>query len=148
MGKRAINMKKPQENQMRKKVLVDALSKNLDSMSRSSWVRSLKEGKDLICPYCDQPVQPCKSNPSAMCEKMLLAGTEGKDLEDALKDISGSSVGVCVLCGSKISMAHFKKHPTAELCPHCVKKSKKAKLSAEIPSGKHAREKKRSTIGK
>jgi len=78
-------MKKPQENQMRKKVLVKALGKNLDKMSKSPWVRSLKEGKDLICPFCDQPVQPCKTDPSAMCERMLLYGTEGKELEDALK---------------------------------------------------------------
>ncbi len=133
---------------MRKKVLVDALSKNLDRMSKTAWVRSLKDGKDLICPYCDQPVQPCKSNPSVMCEKMLLAGTEGKELEDPLKDISGNSVGVCVLCGSKISMAHFKKHPTAELCAHCVKKSKKAKLLEDSHSRKQARELKLRSAGK
>ena len=141
-------MKKPQENQMRKKVLVDALSKNLDRMSKTAWVRSLKDGKDLICPFCDQPVQPCKSNPSAMCERMLLAGTEGKEIEDAIKNISGSSVGVCVLCGNKISMAHFKKHPTAELCAHCVKKSKKAKLSAETYGRKQSGEQKHHTAGK
>ena len=82
-------MKKPVESQMRKKILVKALGKNLDKMSKSSWVGSLKDGKDLICPFCDQPVQPCKSNPSAMCEQMLLAGTEGKELEDALKNSSG-----------------------------------------------------------
>jgi hypothetical protein len=120
-------MKRHQENQMRKKVLVHALSKNLDKMSRSSWVRSLKDGRDFICPFCDQPVQPCKSNPSAMCERMLLAGTEGKELEDALKNASSGRLGTCISCGRKISMAHFKKHPTAELCVQCVKKGKKTK---------------------
>jgi hypothetical protein len=120
-------MKKPQENQMRKKVLVKALGKNLDKMSKSPWVRSLKEGKDLICPFCDQPVQPCKTDPSAMCERMLLYGTEGKELEDALKSSSGSHLGVCISCGKQISMAHFKKHPTAELCTQCVNKGKKTK---------------------
>jgi hypothetical protein len=117
-------MEKPQEQQMRKKILVKALSKNLDKMSRSPWVRSLKDGKDLICPYCDQPVQPCKSNPGAMCERMLLTGTEGKELEDALKD---SSRGVCISCGKQISLAHLKKHPTAELCAQCVQRGKKSK---------------------
>jgi RNA polymerase-binding transcription factor DksA len=123
-----VDVKKPQENLMRKKILVKALSKNLDKMSKSPWVRSLKDGKDLVCPYCDQPVQPCKSDPSAMCERMLRAGTEGKEIENALKDSSNGSLGVCLSCGEQISMVHFKKHPTAELCPHCVKKGKKTKV--------------------
>lgn len=120
-------MGKPQENLMRKKILVKALGKNLDKMSKSPWVGSLKDGKDLICPFCDQPVQPCKSNPSAMCERMLLGGTEEKELTDALKNSSSSRLGVCISCGKQISMVHFKKHPTAELCTHCVKKGKKTK---------------------
>jgi hypothetical protein len=120
-------MKTHRESQVRKKVLVKALSRNLDKMSETPWVRSLKDGKDLICPFCDLPVQPCKSNPSAMCEKMLLSGTEGKELEDALKNSSSSNFGVCISCGTRISMAHFRKHPTAELCTQCVKKSKKTK---------------------
>jgi RNA polymerase-binding transcription factor DksA len=118
-------MRKPEENQMRKKILVKALGKNLDKMSKSPWVSSFKDGKDLICPFCDQPVQPCKSNPSAMCERMLLDGTEGKELQDALKDTSGGRLGVCLSCGKQISMAHFKKHPTAEICTKCVKKGNK-----------------------
>jgi hypothetical protein len=117
-------MRKPQENQMRKKILVKALDKNLDKMSKSPWVGSLKDGKDLICPFCDQPVQPCKSNPSAMCERMLLGGTEEKELVDALNGSSGSRLGVCISCGKQISMSHFKKHPTAELCTDCVKDGK------------------------
>jgi hypothetical protein len=120
-------MKSPKENQMRKKILVKALSRNLEKMSKSPWVRSLKDGKDLICPFCDQPVQPCKSDPSLMCERMLLGGTEGKELEDALKDSSGGHFGVCISCGKQISMSHFKKHPTAELCTQCVNKGKKKK---------------------
>jgi hypothetical protein len=117
---------------MRKKILVKALSKNLDKMSRSPWVRSLKDGKDLICPYCDQPVKPCKSNPSAMCEQMLLLGTEGKELEEALKDPVECEYGKCLSCGKSISTAHLKKHPTAQLCTCCVKKGQKirAKKSA------------------
>jgi hypothetical protein len=126
----AISKKKPEENQMRKKVLVKALSQNLDKMSKSPWVRSLKDGKDLICPYCDLPVQPCKSDPSAICERMLLGGTEGKELEDALKNSSSSHLGICISCGNEISMAHFKKHPTAELCTQCVKKGKKTKAKS------------------
>ena len=122
-------MKNPKENQVRRKVLVEALSKNLDKMSRSPWVRSLKDGKDLICPFCDQPVQPCKTDPSAMCERMLRAGTEGKELEDALNNSPNNNLGVCISCGNKISMAHFKKHPTAELCTQCVKKSKKTRAN-------------------
>ena len=62
-----------------------------------------------------------------MCERMLLAGTEGKELENALNGSPSYNLGVCISCGKKISMAHFKKHPTAELCTHCVKKSKKTK---------------------
>jgi hypothetical protein len=122
-----VSVKKPEENRMRKNILVKALSKNLEEMSKSPLVRSLKDGKDLICPFCDLPVQPCKSNPSAMCERMLLGGTEGKEIEDALKNSSGSRLGVCISCGKQISMAHFKKHPTAELCTECVKKGKKTK---------------------
>ena len=120
-------MKTQRENQVRKKVLVKALSRNLDKMSKSPWVRSLKDGKDLICPFCDLPVHPCKSDPSAMCERMLLYGTEGKELEDALKNSPGSRLGVCLSCGKQISIAHFKKHPTAELCTECIKKGKKTK---------------------
>jgi hypothetical protein len=120
-------MRKREENQMRKKILVKALGKNLDKMSKSPWVGSLRDAKDLICPFCDQPVQPCKSNPSAMCERMLLGGTEEKELVDALKNSSGSRLGVCLSCGKQISMAHFRKHPTAELCTRCVKKGKKTK---------------------
>ena len=120
-------MRRFKENQMRKKILVKALGKNLDKMSKSPWVGSLKDGKDLICPFCDQPVQPCKSDPSMMCERMLRGGTEEKELEDALKGTSNGRFGVCISCGKEISMAHFKKHPTAELCTQCVKKGKKTK---------------------
>ena len=116
-------MQKPLENQMRKKILVKALSRNLDKMSKSPWVRSLKEGKELVCPFCDQLIQPCKSDPSAMCERMLLDGTVGKEIEEALKDPIKRQFGVCVMCGKRLSTAHIKKHPTAELCPHCVKNS-------------------------
>jgi RNA polymerase-binding transcription factor DksA len=118
-------MKRIVEIVMKKKILVKALSKNLEKMSRSSWVRSLKDGKDLICPYCDQPVKPCKKNPSEMCERMLLAGTEGKQLEESLKDCDKNQYGVCVVCGKNISISHLKKHPTAEICPHCVRKGHK-----------------------
>jgi hypothetical protein len=118
-------MKRLAENLMKKKILVKALSKNLEKMSKSSWVRSLKDGKDLVCPYCDQPVKPCKSNPSAMCEKMLLAGTEGKQIEDALKDCDENKYGVCLSCGKEISTGHLKKHPTAEICSQCVRKEHK-----------------------
>jgi RNA polymerase-binding transcription factor DksA len=118
-------MKKSAKYQMKKKILVNALSKNLEKMSRSALVRSLKDGKDLICPYCDQRVQPCKSNPSAMCERMLLAGTEGKELENAIKDCDKNLYGLCLSCGKQISTAHLKKHPTAELCSHCIRKEHK-----------------------
>jgi RNA polymerase-binding transcription factor DksA len=118
-------MKRFAENQMKKKILVNALSKNLEKMSKSPWVRSLKDGKDFICPYCDQPVKPCKSNPSAMCEKMLRAGSEGKQIEEALKDYDENKYGVCLSCGKSISTVHLKKHPTAELCTHCVRKGHK-----------------------
>lgn len=110
---------------MKKKILVKALSRNLEKMSKSSWVRSLKDGKDLICPYCNQPVQPCKSNPSLMCECMLLEGTEGKQIEEALHECDKNRYGVCLCCGKKISIAHLKKHPTAELCTSCVRKGHK-----------------------
>ncbi len=120
-------MEKAEKNNMRKKILVKALSKNLDKMSKSSWVRSLKDGENLICPFCDQPIQPCKSNPSAMCERMLLEGTEGKEIENALKDSTGGRLGLCIACGKQISIAHLKKHATAELCLNCINKSKKMK---------------------
>jgi hypothetical protein len=121
-------MKKPVENQMRKKILVKALSRNLEKMSKSPWVRSLKDGKELVCPFCDQPIQPCKSNPSAMCERMLLDGTVGKEIEEALKDPIKGQFGLCIMCGKRLSTAHIKKHPTAELCPHCVRKSCKIRI--------------------
>jgi RNA polymerase-binding transcription factor DksA len=117
--------KKSAEKRMRKKILVNALSKNLEKMSKSPWVRSLKDGKDLVCPFCDQPIQPCKSNPSAMCEKMLRAGTEGKNLEEALKDCINNQYGICLSCGKKISTQHLKKHPTAEICTQCFRKGHK-----------------------
>ncbi|MBN1398320.1 MAG: TraR/DksA C4-type zinc finger protein [Bacteroidetes bacterium] len=112
---------------MKKKILVKALSRNLDKMSKSSLVRSLKDGKDLICPYCNQPVQPCRSDPSAMCDCMLKAGTEGKQLEEALKDCVRGQYGICMECGKKISIAHLRKHPTAELCTSCIRKGHKTK---------------------
>ncbi len=125
-------MKKTVDSQMRKKILVKALNRNLEKMSKFSWVSSLKDGKDLICPFCDQPIQPCKSNPSAMCERMLLYGTEEKELKDALRNSSINRLGVCISCGKRISIAHFKKHPTAELCTQCIKKGKKKKLKKSI----------------
>jgi hypothetical protein len=115
-------------NGMRKKILVKALSKNLDKMSKSSLVRSINDGKDLICPYCDQPIKPCEKDPSIMCEKMLLSGTEGKELEEALKDPVESQYGICLCCGKRISTAHLKKHPTAQICTSCVKKSRKLRI--------------------
>jgi hypothetical protein len=124
MGKR-FGVKKLEEYQMKKKILVNALSKNLDKMSKTPWIRSLKEGKDLVCPYCSQPVQPCKSDPSAMCEQMLLSGTEGKELENALKNPLKGNYGSCLSCGKQISTTHLKKHPTADLCSQCVQKGRK-----------------------
>ena len=121
-------MEKRAGNGMRRKILVKALSKNLDKMSKSAWVRSLKDGKDLICPFCDLPVKPCEKDPSIMCEKMLLAGTEGKELEEALKDPIECSYGICLSCGKRISTAHLKKHPTAQLCTCCVKKGRKVRV--------------------
>ena len=120
-------MKVTQKNQMKKKILVKALDRNLDKMSRSPLVRSLKDGKDLICPFCDQLVQPCKSDPSIMCERMLRAGTDGKELEEALKDTDRNRYGVCISCGKQISIAHLKKHPTAEICAQCVTKGHRTK---------------------
>ena len=108
---------------MRKKILVKALSKNLDKMSKSAHVRSLKDGKDLICPYCDQPVQPCKSNPGAMCDRMLRSGTDGREIENAIT--SADNFEQCLSCGAKISVSQLKKNPTAELCPKCVPKGHK-----------------------
>ena len=125
-------MLKREENRMRKKILEKALSKNLDKMSRSPWIGSLRDAKDLICPFCDQPIKPCKSNPKAVCEQMLLYGTEGKELKDALNNSSSSRLGICISCGKQISIAHFKKHPTAELCTQCVKKGVKMKSPAAI----------------
>ncbi len=113
---------------MSKKILVKALSKNLDKMSKSAWVRSFKEGKNFICPYCDQPVKPCEKDPSIMCEKMILAGTEGKEIEDALKNPTECKYGICISCGKRISTAHLKKHPTAELCTSCVQKGFKVRI--------------------
>ena len=118
-------MKKPPKKQTRKSILLHALSGNLDKMAKSPWVRSLKDGKDLICPYCDQRIQPCKSNPSAMCERMLLAGTEGKELEEALRYPEKGRYGICISCGKQISTMHLKKHPTADLCTQCSKKGRK-----------------------
>jgi hypothetical protein len=120
-------MSEPSESKMRKKILVKALNKNLEKMSKSPWVRSLKDGKDLICPFCEQLVQPCKSDPSAMCEQMLLNGTVGKEIEEALKDPVKKQYGVCLKCGKKISMAQLKKHPTTEICADCIKKCCKLK---------------------
>ena len=127
-------MKKIAEQEMKKKILVKALNANLEKMSKSPWVRSLKDGKDLICPFCDQPIQPCKSDPSAMCEQMLLAGTDGKEIEEALKDSSQSQYGICLCCGKKISTAHLKKHPTAEICADCIKKEHKIKSKSKKTS--------------
>jgi len=117
---------------MRKKILVKALSRNLDKMSESPWVGSLRDGKDLICPYCDQPVQPCKTDPAAMCERMLRSGTEDKDLEDALKNPSSDRLGTCLSCGKKISMTQFRKHPTAEICTECTNKGTKSKSKKAV----------------
>jgi RNA polymerase-binding transcription factor DksA len=125
-------MKKPAETKMRKKILVKALSKNLDKMSKSAYVRSLKDGKDLICPHCDQPVQPCKSEPSVMCDRMLRAGTDGHEIEKALKQ--SDQYDYCLSCGERISLSYLKKHPTAELCPHCTSKGHRlaARRSAHL----------------
>jgi len=128
MDEERIGMQKFIENRMRKKILVKALSKNLDKMSKSPWVRSLKEGKELVCPFCDLPIKPCKSNPSAICEQMLRGGTVGKEIEEALKDSIKGRGGVCVMCGKRLSTAHIKKHPTAELCPQCVKNNCKIRV--------------------
>lgn len=120
--------KKQQKKPIKKTILLSALSRNLDRMSKSPWIRSLKDAKELICPFCELPVQPCKSNPSAMCEQMLLGGTEGREILEALKDPEKRQYGVCLCCGKKISTAHLKKHPTAEICTQCVKKGRKMKM--------------------
>ncbi len=120
-------MGKEERQEMRKKILVKALSKNLNKAAKSPLIRSIKDGKDLICPYCNRPIQPCKSDPSAMCEQMLLSGTDGKEIEEALKNISISRYGICICCGKPISTKHLKKHATAEICVKCTNTAKKLK---------------------
>jgi hypothetical protein len=87
----------------------------------------MKDGRDYVCPYCELPVKPCKSRSSAVCEYMLLEGTEGKTIEDALKNSERTAYGRCVACGRRLSSVHLKKHPTAEVCAQCAKKSRKVK---------------------
>ena len=58
-------------------------------------------------------------------KEIALDGTEGKQIEEALKDCDENKYGVCLSCGKDISTAHLKKHPTAELCTHCVRKGHK-----------------------
>ena len=108
-------------------ILLRALSKDLEKMSTSARVRSLKDGKDYVCPFCELPVKPCKTRSSAMCEYMLLEGTEGKNIEEALKDAGQTVYGRCVACGRRLTSVHLKKHPTAEVCSLCAKKSRKVK---------------------
>ena len=118
-------MKKSSPKRTDKSILLHALSGNLEKMSHSAGIRSLKDGKELICPFCELPVQPCKSNPSATCERMLLAGTEGREIEEALKHPEKGNYGTCIACGKHISTSHLKKHPTAELCSKCVQKERR-----------------------
>jgi DNA-directed RNA polymerase subunit RPC12/RpoP len=122
-------MKKQTQKSAKKTLLVSALSGDLDKMAKSPWVRSMKDGKNLICPYCAQSTQPCKSDSSAMCEHMLLDGTFGKELEDALKNPESSRFGKCINCGSQIPLSLLKKNPTADVCPQCAKKSQKIRAS-------------------
>lgn len=121
-------MKKVVKKQSNKSsILIKALSGNLEKMSKSSWVRSIKDGKNFVCPYCELPVKPCKSRSSSMCEHMLLEGTVGKYIEDALKDPVRTNYGKCVVCGRRLSTSHLKKNPTAEVCSQCIRKSKKVR---------------------
>jgi DNA-directed RNA polymerase subunit RPC12/RpoP len=99
--------------------LVQALSKNLDKMALSPNVGSLKDGKDYVCIYCNQPVQPCQSDPSAMCDQMLRSDTEGKFLEQALENPARAKYGVCGICGQPLTKKQLKKSPDSELCPEC-----------------------------
>lgn len=110
-------------------ILLHALSKDLEKMSKSARVRSIKDGKDYVCPYCELPVKPCKTRSSAMCEYMLLEGTDGKFIEDSLKDTDRTAYGRCAACGRRLSSVHLRKHPTAEVCAQCAKKSKKVKTT-------------------
>jgi hypothetical protein len=123
-------MKKKKKNQSQYGGLVQALSENLDQTAKSPLVRSLKDGKDYVCVYCGQPEQPCKSDAGAMCDNMLRTGTVGKEIEDALNDPVKSGYGVCAECGNKISIVQLKKNPTAQICSHCAKKSKKVRLKS------------------
>jgi hypothetical protein len=121
-------MKKPKRKRTSKSILLKALSGNLDKMSKSPWVRSLKDGKNLVCPFCQMPIQPCKSKPSAMCEHMILDGTIGREIENALKDHKRATYGKCLVCGRRLSTLHLKKNPTAEICSQCAKKSRKVRI--------------------
>ncbi|MFZ1977681.1 MAG: hypothetical protein WAV76_06960 [Bacteroidota bacterium] len=129
-------MKKQVRKQVRKRIirktqkslLVNALSEDLEKMSKSAWVRSMKDAKDLVCPYCNQPVKPCESHSAATCEHMIFTGTVGKVLEDALKHPETSRIGICTICGGEISRSYLKKNPIAEVCPQCVRKTKKVQV--------------------
>jgi hypothetical protein len=122
-------VRKQISNKTKKSQLVDALSSDLEKMSKSAWVRSMKDAKDLVCPYCNQPVKPCESHSSATCEHMILTGTVGKELEDALKHPETSRLGVCAVCGKDISPSYLKKNPIAEVCSQCAKKTQKVRAS-------------------
>lgn len=116
-----------QKNTYKKKreLLLKALDGDLERMSKSPFVRSLKDGKQYVCPYCNLPVQPCKCDPSGFCSHALLDGTEGALLQNALNELNPETVGTCVVCGGDIPLSYLRKHPTAEVCPRCQKKPAK-----------------------
>ncbi len=116
------NIKKKKEQ-----ILLKALDGDLERMTRSPWVRSIRDGKQFVCPYCNLSTQPCKCDPSAICYHALLDGTEGAIIQKSLKQLNTEEVGRCEICGAEIPLSYLKKHPTADVCPHCQKKAKKIK---------------------
>jgi hypothetical protein len=109
----------------KRQLLLKALDGDLDRISKSPWVRSLKDGKQYICTCCDLPVQPCKTNSSILCSHVLLEGTDGAILEKALKEFDPDTVGKCSICGNDIPLSYLRKHPTAEVCTKCQSKTRK-----------------------
>ncbi len=121
--------KKQTQKRTPKKDLLRALNANLSAIEQTPFVRSMADGKEFVCSVCDQPVKPCESDPTAVCGHMVREGTESWLLEQSLRHPEERTPGICIACGGRISPAHLKKDPTAELCSSCTAKAERVRAA-------------------
>jgi hypothetical protein len=83
------------------------------------------EAETFVCAVCDLERKPCHIHAGATCAHKFRDGTELDLLREADRSYLAGVYGKCMMCGDTIPAAILGKEPLRELCPACMRASKR-----------------------